>query len=204
MAPKMGMNAKLYRQTGTSWAVPTFTEISTIQNINLGLEKTKVDGSTRASRWKWSKGALKDATLEITLPKDDGDAFYRALLRSLLRNTAVELLVMDGIITTAGSEGLRAEWECFGAPRTEEIEGIQMVTFSLSITYSSNKPQWYVCATKSTDSGSAIVDGTDVYWDATEEEVTTTASTNEYLGESVGASLDATAYMYYDADHDTP
>ena len=201
----MGMNAKLYRQTGTSWAVPTFTEITEVQNINLNPDKTKVEGSTRASKWKWSKGALKDCSVEISMPKDDSSAFTRALLRSWLRGTAVELLVMDGVITTAGSEGIRGEFEVFGKPRTEEIEGLQVITYSLSLTYgNANKPQWYVCATKSTDSGSAIADGTDVYWDSTEEEVTTTASTNEYLGESVGASIDATAYMYYDADHDTP
>lgn len=46
---------------------------------------------------------------------------------------------------------------------------------------------------KATGAGTAIASGAKVYWDATAQQATTTASGNKYLGKTVKAAVDADA-----------
>ena len=201
----LGKDAKVYRNTGT-WAAPVWSEVSVLSNVSNNVEKNQATYQRRSDDWIKTRGTGKDATVEIELPHASSDANIRALRRSLLADEPVELLIMSKTRTTAGAEGLRATFECVTKNRAEPIDGILMDSFTLKVTDNSgdNDPQWYVCATKNTGSGTAIADDTAVYWDSVNSYVTTTAGSNEFLGYSVGASIDGDSVMYYDADRANP
>ena len=56
---KIGLDAKLYRNTGTV-AVPIFDLIPQLKDAELGLEKDSADASSRASTWRKFIGTLKN------------------------------------------------------------------------------------------------------------------------------------------------
>lgn len=57
--PKLGLNCKVYRNTGT-YAQPTWDEIPNVRNVTLNLERGEADITSRANAgWKVSLPTLK-------------------------------------------------------------------------------------------------------------------------------------------------
>jgi hypothetical protein len=126
---KIGLDCKLYRNTGTN-ASPVWNEIPNVGDVTVALSKTEAETSSRANPWKTRKGALKDASIDFQLRAVAVDADYTALLGSYLNGTQIELLALDGPITTAGSQGLRAICEVFNFQAGQPLEGA--LTFDVS------------------------------------------------------------------------
>lgn len=126
---KIGLDCKLYRNTGT-YASPVWNEISNVADVTVQLSKGEAETSTRASAWKTRKGTLKDASIDFQLKYVPGDTDFAALLASYTGNTSVELLALDGPIGTTGSQGLRAVCEVFNFQQGQPLEGA--VTFDVS------------------------------------------------------------------------
>jgi hypothetical protein len=126
---KIGLDCKLYRNTGT-YASPTWNEITNVADVTVQLSKGEADTSTRASGWKTRKGTLKDASIDFQLKFVPGDTDFTALLASYTGNSSIELLALDGLLATTGSQGLRAVCEVFNFQQGQPLEGA--VTFDVS------------------------------------------------------------------------
>jgi hypothetical protein len=126
---KIGLDCKLYRNTGT-YASPTWNEIPNVADVTVQLSKGEADTSTRASGWKTRKGTLKDASIDFQLKFVAGDTDFTALLASYTGNSSIELLALDGLLATTGSQGLRAVCEVFNFQQGQPLEGA--VTFDVS------------------------------------------------------------------------
>lgn len=126
---KIGLDCKLYRNTGT-YASPTWNEIANVADVTVQLSKGEADTSTRASGWKTRKGTLKDASIDFQLKFVPGDTDFAALLASYTGNSSIELLALDGLLATTGSQGLRAVCEVFNFQQGQPLEGA--VTFDVS------------------------------------------------------------------------
>lgn len=142
MSTRLGLDAKLYRNTGT-YASPVWNEITNPRDVTLNLTKTEADVSRRGSGgWRAIVGAMKEASIDFELVFRDGDEDFEALRDSFLNGTAVGMAVMDGAIETSGSQGLRADFEVFSMTRNEPLEGSITYTFSVKPTDSDNPPAW--------------------------------------------------------------
>lgn len=142
MATRLGMDAKLYRNTG-SFGTPVWVEIKNVKDVTLNLEKGEADVTTRANGgWRATVGTLKEASIEFQMVWDTDDANFTAIQQAFFGNTAIELAVMDGAMTDADSEGLRASFEVFNFTRNEALEEAIMVDVSVKPTYSANPPAW--------------------------------------------------------------
>ena len=65
MTIKLGMEAKLYRNTGT-YALPTWVEMINVKDLTLNLEAGEADVTTRGNAgWKATIAALKDGSIEF-------------------------------------------------------------------------------------------------------------------------------------------
>lgn len=147
MSTKLGQEAKLYLCAAGIGDTPTWMELKQVKNVNLGLQKGEADVSTRANGgWKASKGALKEATIEFEMPWDTEADGFEELRASYLTGSAVGLAVMDGDITTAGSEGLWADCEVLDFSRDEPLEDAMSVKVTAKPTSSTNPPQWKTIA----------------------------------------------------------
>jgi hypothetical protein len=140
------MQAKLYRNTAT-YETPTWALVPNVKDLTLNLEKGQADVTTRAnSGWKASIGTLKDGGIEFEMVWDTADEGFTAIRDAYLNDTALELAVMDGDITVAGSQGLRAAFVVTNFSRKEPLEEGISVSVTLKVAYSENAPEWMTVA----------------------------------------------------------
>ena len=144
MPAKLGLECRLYRNTGT-YATPTWNEIPNVKDLTLGVEKGEADVTTRGTGgWRATRGTLKDGNIEFQMVADSADDDFTAIQTAFFGNTTIQFAAMDGSITTTGNTGLRAEMDVLKFSRNEELENAVMFDVSLRPTYSANPPSWYV------------------------------------------------------------
>lgn len=142
MAVKLGLDAKLYRNSG-SFATPVWNEIKNAKDVTLNLEAGEADASRRGSGgWRETLRGLKDGSVEFELVYDSTDAEFTALKDAFFNGTTVELAVMDGDIATTGTQGLRATMSVLNFSRNEPLEEALTVSVTVKPAPSANPPQW--------------------------------------------------------------
>ena len=147
MAIRLGLNAKLYRNTG-SYASPTWNEIGNVKDVTLNLESAEADVTVRANNgWRATVPTLKDASVEFEMVWDTADEDFQAIRDAYLNNTPLEVLALDGPVSGAGStgnQGLRAVCNVTGFSRSEPLEEALSVSVTVKPAYSANPPTWHV------------------------------------------------------------
>jgi hypothetical protein len=144
---KTGLDCKLYRlSTGTraSWgtadsdgvhegtAPGNLDEIASARDVTKSWENTEIEGGTsRGSLMKKYRSGTTGVSLEITMPYDNDDADYVALLGSLLGREVIALAVLDGDKATTDTMGLWADFEVMSKSDPEPLEEEVVVTFVL-------------------------------------------------------------------------
>ena len=142
MAIKLGMNAKLYRNSAT-YASPAWAEMPNAKDVTLNLETGEADVSTRGNNgWRAILATLKEGSIEFESIWDTADEGFAALRQAYFNNTAIEMAVMDGDITETGSDGLRASMSVTNFTRNEPLEEAITASITLKPTYSANPPEW--------------------------------------------------------------
>lgn len=152
----LGMLAKLYRNTGSTFltaAAFTGTEIDNVRDLTLNLDKATADVTTRGNGgWRATVGTLKDGSVEFEMIADKDDAHYTAIRSAWLSDTPIQFAVMSGPLTTPpepGSEGLVAVFSINSVSRAEPLEGAQMCSVTMTPTYVNDaqfKPDWKTVA----------------------------------------------------------
>jgi hypothetical protein len=144
MAVKLGLDARLYRNTGT-YASPTWNEIKNVKDVTLSLETSEADVTTRGnSGWRATVATLKDGSIEFEMVWDTDDDDFAVIRDAFLNRAAIEFAVMDGDITVSGSQGLRALCVVTNFSRNEALEEAITVSVTVKPTYSVNPPSWVV------------------------------------------------------------
>ena len=147
MAIRLGLNAKLYRNTG-SYASPTWNEIGNVKDVTLNLESAEADVTVRANNgWRATVPTLKDASVEFEMVWDTADEDFQAIRDAYLNNTTLEVLALDGPVSGAGStgnQGLRAVCNVTDFSRSEPLEEALSVSVTVKPAYSVNPPTWHV------------------------------------------------------------
>ena len=144
MAVKLGLSAKIYRNTGT-YATPVWNEIKNVKDLTLTLETGEADVTTRGNAgWKATVATLKDGSIEFEMVWDTADDDFGAIRDTFLNRGAMEFAVMDGDITVSGSQGLRATCMVTNFSRNEALEEAIKVSVTVKPTYSVNPPAWVV------------------------------------------------------------
>lgn len=142
MAGLLGKDCITYRNTGT-WASPTWVAITNIKDLTLGVEKATADASTRASAWRKIMTGLLDGTIDWQMVWDTSDAGFTAIKDAFFDGTTIELLILDGAYTVAGSQGLRADFEVTTFTRNEPLEEAVTVDVSVKPGATVNTTTWY-------------------------------------------------------------
>ncbi len=142
MGVKLGMDAKLYRNTG-SYETPTWNEVTNVKDVTLNLEAGEADVTTRGNAgWRANIATLKDASLEFEMVWDTADDDFTAIRQAFLSNGSVEFAVLDGDVETTGSQGLRATMAITNFSRSEPLEEAIQVSVTAKPTYADNPPEW--------------------------------------------------------------
>jgi len=145
MAIVLGLNGKLYKNTNT-YASPTWVLITKVQDLELKIEGDQFDVSNRAgSGWKEQVNTLFDAEITWNMPYDPADTILTAM-QALARpgGSTIELLILDGLVATSGSQGLRATCAIkTGTGRSEKLGEAMTVSFTAKPSPAANAPSWF-------------------------------------------------------------
>lgn len=140
MSVKLGLNAKLYRNSG-SYGSPTWVEIDCVQNLTLSDSMSEADVTRRASGGvKEYQAALRDIGVEFDCPNVDDDTNVDFLRDTYAARTAVDYAIMDEAIANSGAHGVRFWGQLFKRDRAEELENGQMLSYTLKPTCAANAP----------------------------------------------------------------
>lgn len=143
MAHVLGMDAKLYYNTG-SYASPTWTLIDNVRDLTLNLERGDTDITTRSGGgWRQSVATLADGSIDFGMVWDNTDTVFTAIKNAFINNTVLEFLVLDGLVATSGSQGLRASMAITSFSRNEGLEDALTVDVSAKTAYADNAPSWH-------------------------------------------------------------
>ena len=148
MAHVIGLNAKLYYDpAGVGGG--TWTELTNVRDVTLNLEKSEADVTTRANNgWRAMAALLKDGSVEWEMVWDTADAGFTAIKDAYFNNSLIGLAIMDGDITTPGSQGLQANFEVMSFSRSEPLEDALKVNVTVKPGYSpSTPPEWVTIST---------------------------------------------------------
>jgi hypothetical protein len=142
MGVKLGLEARLYRNTGSS-GTPAWNEIKNVRDVTLNLETGESDVSTRGNGgWRASISTLKGASLEFEMMWDTADDDFTAIREAFLNNTAIEFAVLDGPSNQSGAQGLRATMAIINFTRSEPLEEAIKVSVTAKPTYAATAPSW--------------------------------------------------------------
>lgn len=143
MSSIISLDGKWYRNTGT-YGSPTWNEIPNVRDVTVPLEKVKADVSSRASKYRMSRGTMRDLNITLSMIWDPADADMDALLQAWLNDSSLDMVFLDGSSATTGSQGPRAHWEVFKFERAEQLEEGMMVNVEIAPTHNvSEPPTWY-------------------------------------------------------------
>ena len=142
MSNKLGLDAVLYRNTGT-YGAPAWNKVDNVKDLTLNLEAGEADVTTRGNNgWRATMAALKDGSIDFGMVWDTGDADFTAIKNAFFGTSSIEFAVMSGPINDPTSEGLRASFQITKFTKNEPLEESQGVDVTAKPTYSSNAPQW--------------------------------------------------------------
>ena len=80
MSVKLGLDAKLYRNTGT-FASPAWNEVINVKDLTLNLEAGEADVTTRGNNgWRATVATLKDGSIEFEMVWDTADADFAKIM----------------------------------------------------------------------------------------------------------------------------
>lgn len=143
MGQKLGIEGKLFRNTG-SYASPVWNEVKNVTDLSTTIDKSEADFSSRSSRWKMIRGALKEAGVDFELRYDPTDEDWIALNTAFLADTAIEFWIADGPSGIEGTAGLRFSAEILKWGRNEPLEDSMTTPCTIKPCPSANDPAWYV------------------------------------------------------------
>lgn len=136
-AVKPGVNARVYRNTGT-YGSPTWTAVNLTKDGNVSAPWDMVEAGARETKAKLYGKTRIDIQIGLTVRADDLDAGYNALADAAMSQTTVmDMLILDGPITVEGARGFRAHFLVNESSQPQEIDGIIYDSFDLKPAWSS-------------------------------------------------------------------
>lgn len=137
LGPLLGINAKVYRNTGT-YGSPTWTAISLVRDVQDASTFQEADASSRATKAVLTKKTMTQIQHDLVVRADASDAGYQALWDASQDGTVIDVLILDNAITVEGSLGYRYHAEVFKTGQNQDASGVIYTNFTLKPGYSSD------------------------------------------------------------------
>lgn len=134
-AVKPGIDGAVYRNSGT-YGSPTWAEITLIRDVSPSFPWDMADASSRTHKAKLYAKTMIDIGAQLVVRADDADAGYQALFDAAMSSTTLmDMLVLDGPITTEGSMGVRCHFNVNESGQSQGAGDVIYTTFDLKPGY---------------------------------------------------------------------
>ena len=108
MAVMSGRGGYVYRNTGT-YASPTWAQVNPVIEVTVNLDSSAFDASNRDSNYRLQLPSLIEVSADFRFHKDKDDADFLALEAAAQTGANIDLLILDGVRTSAASDGWRIQ-----------------------------------------------------------------------------------------------
>lgn len=136
MAPVVGQNCKLYRNTGTAasptWVLLTAVGDVAIPDLAMGLAELKRRGNNFT---KNLPTMIQSFTVDAKIIAHMDTTNYAALKTNFLAGTIEEYAVMNGLIATTGNMGMRVALVIQSFPFSQAQEEVFSHDLKLAVAY---------------------------------------------------------------------
>jgi len=105
----LGMNAKVYRNTGT-YGSPTWNEVTGISDFQRTGEWDVVKQAVRGNRVALTAKTFLNIEFTFKIQASLDDADYLAIAAAVDSDTPLDMLVLNASSTTVGARGVRADF----------------------------------------------------------------------------------------------
>ena len=140
----LGMEAKIYHGA-TGAELSAMTELTNVRDLSVKLSAGETDITTRANQgWRGTAPTLRECSLDFEMVWKPGDAGFAAIKTAYLTNGTVELAVLSGDKTVAGSEGPKGSFSITEFSRDEALEEAIKVSVTAKLA---TFDEWVVVAT---------------------------------------------------------
>jgi len=143
MGAIIGLECKVYLNTGASYASPTWTEVDCIQDATLDLQWEEADASSRGSQFRQLVASIGTLEVSGSAIRDKDNAAFVALDLAARNKTIVDVVVLDGSILLDESQGYRFEGQVFSWTRNEALADVVAHDFTIKPTLSANAPVFF-------------------------------------------------------------
>ena len=141
--PKLGRRAKIYVNSAT-YGSPTWVEISLARDVSDNKGTTSVDADCREmGDWEVKLAVSKNLSIDFDMIHDSANAAWVLLSAAFDALSTVDVLMLDGPRTTAGSKGMRATCSIEKFAATQPLKNIQVDSVTLAPALSSYPPETY-------------------------------------------------------------
>jgi len=119
---RLGLDCRLYYNAGAINA-PLWAEIVHVKDLTLNLQTAEADVSTRGTGgWRAIAQTLKELEISFVLQAVTGDPNLTILRQTWEQRDSLDVMVLDGDRTEAGSQGVRALVQIVNFTRNENLE----------------------------------------------------------------------------------
>lgn len=141
--PQLGYENYLYINTGTGDGTgeggsETWTEIDLARDVTVNKEKDEIDATSRVTArtgWKAVENGLKQFSVEfeslVPAPDEDANTGFTALKTAFNDNTTVEVLLVEGPISTDSLAATFCVCNVFGGSEGEPLNEMKTISFNL-------------------------------------------------------------------------
>jgi hypothetical protein len=132
MSVVRGKDFKLYRNTDDPYDnSPTWSLVTNVRDLTRNLEKDLADASIRGSSFRLQVATMKSFSIDFQMVYNPADTDLIAFEEAYIEDTDIELLVLDGVIGTAGSKGLRFQGQVSKFTVNEALADVGLVDVSI-------------------------------------------------------------------------
>ena len=140
--PHLGINAVLYRNTG-SFGSPVWAACQLIGNCTVSPKWDKGDASVRGNRLKRAAKTQMEITVTPKMRVDYNDTGFAAFWGAANADTVLNVLVLDGPLTTEGAFGYWLDVQVFANIENQDMSVVEYMEFEL-YPYPTANQQSYV------------------------------------------------------------
>ncbi len=127
-----GFQAKLYYDSTTTPATPTWVEVDVIANCKVNLGYSESDASVRAAGgFELTEPVLQQASIEAELIWRNGNSQCTFLRNAFMAKTAVNMMALTGARTNTDAVGIKGDFKIVKWEQTEDLK--EQVKVSLTI-----------------------------------------------------------------------
>jgi hypothetical protein len=137
MSVKLGLKAKLYRNTG-SYSSPTWSAIGLIGDLTVTPEWDEAEGNVRDTTVKSVAKTLLGIEISGRVRVSNTDPGYLALRDAFYATTPIDLMILNGAQDENGSHGWRCDWHVMAFTEDQGLTNVIYADFSLKPAVSEN------------------------------------------------------------------